>query len=372
MTPRTSSRAAILVTVSMALIGLISPVSAYPKGKTIHVTEGQSIQAAIMSAKGGDKIVVEKGTYQEQLTITCDGISLVGHDATIVPPESPVTNACTDLAGEIGSGKQAGICVAGSDIVINSTFNGEHHKVISVGHYVKDVSVEGFSVQGFTGINIAVVGAQDASIRHNTMGDGPQYGALTVGSKNTHMNHNNVNLGAGLSSSHFIGICMDDTSTVTITHNEISAYEIGLCVQTSGAILHNNNVHDCCIGAFVDPGVDGAKLHDNDFSNTPAACGFGYGININGAIKTSVKGNKISGIVGSEAYPGVGILVADDTTVMPGTVPTGDIASGNTVEQNTLEGNDIDIERTSTGTGNVFKKNECKDPSIPADICPIH
>jgi nitrous oxidase accessory protein NosD len=366
MTPRTSSRAAILVTVSMALIGLINPVSAYPKGKTFHVTEGQSIQDVIMSAKGGDKIVVEKGTYQEQLTITTDGISLVGHDATIVPPESPVTNGCSDLAGP---GTQAGICVTGSDIVFNSTFDGEHHKVISVGDYVKDVSVEGFSVQGFNGINIAVVGAKDSSIRHNTMGDGPQYGALTVGSKNTHMNHNNINFGAGVNPFHFIGICMDDTSTVTITHNEISAYFIGLCVQTSGAILHNNNVHDCCIGAFVDPGVEGAKLHDNDITNTPAACGFGNGIIANGATKTSVKGNKVSGIVGTELNPGVGILVQDDLT---GEAPTGDIASGNTVEQNTLSGNDFDTKLDSTGKGNVFKKNECHDPSMPMTLCPIH
>ncbi|PMD17281.1 pectin lyase-like protein [Hyaloscypha hepaticicola] len=364
MTPRTSRRAAILLTVSTALIGLINPVSAYPKGKTIHVTEGNSIQNAIASAKGGDKIVVEKGTYHEQLTISSDGISLVGHDATIVPPDSPVTNACSGLAGD---NKQAGICVAGSGILFNTTFDGEHHKVISVGDYVKDVSVEGFSVQGFTGINIAVVGAKDASIRHNTMSDGAQYGALTVGSKDSHINHNTVNAAGGpLNPFHFIGICMDDTSTVTITYNDISGYFIGLCVQTSGAIIHDNSVHDCCIGAFVDPGIDGAKLHDNVITNTPPECGFGWGIRVQGATKTSLKGNNISGIVGTPANPGVGISVADD---VGDPTSTGDIASGNTAEQNTLKNNDIDIELTSTGKGNVFKNNDCT-VSTPANICP--
>jgi hypothetical protein len=62
----------------------------------------------------------------------------------------------------------------------------------------------------------------------------------------------------------------------------------------------------------------------------------------------------------------VGISVADDVT---GQSPTGDIASGNTAEKNTLKNNDIDIELTATGKGNVFKKNECK-VSTPANICP--
>ncbi|CZR60797.1 uncharacterized protein PAC_10693 [Phialocephala subalpina] len=366
MTPRTSRRAAILAMVSMALIGLINPVSAYPNGKTIHVTEGHSIQDAIASAKGGDKIVVEKGTYHEQLTISSNGISLVGHDATIIPPDPPVTNPCSGLAGD---GTQAGICVAGSDVVFNTTFNGEHHKVISVGNYVKDVSVSGFSVQGFTGINIAVVGAEDASITHNTMSNGAQYGALTVGSKNSHINHNTVNAAGGpLKPFHFIGICMDDISTVTITYNDISVYYIALCVQTAGAIIHNNKIHDCCIGAFVDPGIDGVKLHDNEISNAPPSCAesgasFGppYRIRVQGGINTSLKGNKISGILGNKDFPGVGISVADDSS--------GAIASGNKAEQNTLKDNDIDIELIATGKENVFKENECK-VSIPADICP--
>jgi parallel beta-helix repeat protein len=357
----------ILATVCTILFSLINPISAYPHGKTIHVSSGQSIQAAIDSAHGGDKIVVDAGTYAEQLTISTNGITLVGDNAIIVPPSVAVTNTCSNLAGNGTEAVQAGICVTGSNVVLQdlADFDGEHRKVISVGQRVKDTYIKGFTVNGFSGLNIAVVGAQDAIVTENSVSSGAQYGILTVGSKNSKIKHNTVLSVEGPYPFYFIGICMDDVSTVTIAHNDISGYFIGLCVQTDGADIHDNKVHDICVGAFVDPGIKGAKLHDNDFSSIIPGCPstpnpqFSSGITISGGMNTVVKSNKFSGIKnGGQA---AGVVIIDDPT-------TGVVSSGNDVEKNVFTDNDLDVFEQTTGKGNVVKKNQCT-LSNPVALC---
>jgi hypothetical protein len=356
MMPSSFHSNGLLVIACLILFGLIISVSAYPHGNTVHVNSGQSIQAAIDSCHGGDKIVVEDGNYTEQLTITRDGLTLIGHNAIILPPATPITNNCTELAGP---GTQAGICVSGSGIVyVDEPFDGEHKKVQSVADPVKDTTIKGFTVKGFSGLNIAVLGAKDASVSENTVNDGPQYGMLTVGSKNTEFKRNVVASAAG----GFIGVCMDDKSTVTIAQNDISTYYIGICVQTAGADIHDNVVHDNCIGAFVDPNINGAKLQNNIFTNTPAVCNPDFGVGgiiISGGTNTVVKGNSFSNIKNSGKAAGVAIV--DD--------PSGAVASGNDVEKNTFKMNDLDIYVQTTGKGNVVKKNACSS-SVPADLCP--
>jgi parallel beta-helix repeat protein len=358
----------ILAAVCATLIGLINPVSSYPHGKTYHVNPcaGTPIQDTINKAHGGDKIIVEAGTYAEQLTISTDGITLIGRNAMLVPPPSPVTNTCSGLAGINATVvTQAGICVTGSDIVFsNDTFDGEHVKVELVGQRVKNTYIKGFTVTGFLGIDIAILGAQDAIVTGNTVSSGAQYGILTVGSKNSNIKHNTA-ITVGVAPApffYFIGICMDDVSTVTIAHNDISGYVIGLCVQTAGAHIHDNNVHNVCVGAFVDPGITGAKLHDNTFSNTNPICpsSFVGGVLISGGINTVVRNNTFSGIKNAGLADAVRI-VDDDTK--------GVVASGNDVEKNTFSNNDLDIYEQTNGTGNVVKKNACTS-SFPASLCP--
>jgi len=358
-----SLHSAILLTICTTLLGLFNPVLSYPHGSIIHVNYPESIQDAINCAHEGDKIVVEAGTYSEQLTISTDGITLVGHNAMLVPPQTPVTNSCSGLAGP---GTQAGICVEGSNIDFSTDqFDGEHVKVNTVGRHVKDTFIKGFTVTDFLGINIAVLGAQDAIVTHNTVSSSVQYGILTVGSKNSNIKHNTV-ISAGLPPapymSFFIGICMDDMSTVNIAHNDISDYVIGLCVQTPGADIHDNNVHNVCVGAFVDPGINGAKLHDNTFNGTNLLCPpqFSAGIEISGGVNTVVRSNTFVGIKNAK-QAGAVIIVDDDTK--------GAVASGNVVKRNTFQDNDLDIYVNTTGTGNVVRGNACM-LSYPATLCP--
>lgn len=347
-----------------ALILLLHTVSAYPHGKSIYVTCPNSIQSAIDSAHGGDKIVVGPGTYKEQLTISTNGITLVGHDVNIVPPDVAVTNTCSGL---VGTDLQAGICIQGSGVVSEPGNPGEHLNVKSVVTYVKDTHVRGFNVTGFTGLNIAVVGAEDTVVTGNVFSSSAQYGVLTVGSKNSHIKHNLIlSTTPGPYGFYFIGICMDDKSTVTIAHNDISGYFIGLCVQTSGADIHENSVHEVCVGAYVDPGVNGAKLYDNQFSNSatafvPCTAPFSAGVVISGATNTVLRSNKFSHIKTTEGKA-VGVLLIDDQS------GSGAIAAGNDVERNVFSGDNFDIYQNTTGAGNVIKKNQCTS-SFPSELC---
>jgi hypothetical protein len=145
------------------VVGFVSAAPTHDDGDAVHVQAGQSIQAAIQAAHSGARIVVEAGTYAEQLTIEKDGISLVGRGAILVPPATPTQNLCSGLAG---NDTEAGICVQGADVEL-APFVQEHRKVLSVGRAVEGVSITGFQVRGFSGENIAVVGAQDAHVTGN-------------------------------------------------------------------------------------------------------------------------------------------------------------------------------------------------------------
>lgn len=354
--------------VSAVLLGLVSA-----KTRTVTKESGQTIQQTIDAAHPGDRIVVEKGTYQEQLTISKNGISLIGHDATLEPPSDAVNNTCSGLAGPTVEDptilSQAGICITGINVHLDDFPGFEHRKFQSVDHTVKEVSVSGFTLNGFSGIGIAVVGARDTTVSGNTLIDHNYYGALAVGSTNTVFKHNTVH-SAPLPYPYIrvIGICMDDKKSVSVHDNEISEYWIGLCVQTNGANVYKNKVYNSCIGAYVDPTIDGAKVHDNEITGTGGNCSpdnpiFGaagvFGIAMFGAVNTVVKGNTI-------VHPhGDGIAIMDDFS--------GAIASGNLVEKNNVSGpnpaaDEFDIHVDTKGTGNVVKKNVCAS-SIPAGLC---
>lgn len=93
----TSFLSVLLVTIFL----LTLPITA-TRDKTIYVKPTQSIQAAIDRADRGDKIVVYPGTYNEQLLITKDDITLIGKPGAILePPETYVENPCYRLAGNV-------------------------------------------------------------------------------------------------------------------------------------------------------------------------------------------------------------------------------------------------------------------------------
>ncbi|KAK5723112.1 hypothetical protein LTR17_013982 [Elasticomyces elasticus] len=333
--------------------------------QSVYVHSDQSIQAAIHKASPGTEIVIESGTYAEQLTINKDGLTLTGRPgATIIPPATFTNNICTGLAGNITDAAgtatniplQAGICIHGSHIQL-ADFVAEHKKVISVGRAVNSVSISGLAVSDFTGINIAAVGTRNARINDNIVHDGGAYGILSAGSYNTVISGNKIShstLGT-------IGICSDNFHGARVLDNEVSGYFVGLCIQTSNSEVANNHVHDNCIGAFVDPRTDGAKIKNNHIGPTNKICrsipipgDVIRGIVVDGATKTLVRENIVEGQHSNGSA--TGIQIVDDPCNLGGlacgldnTTPA--IASGNLVVGNVLRGNDVDLGLASVGRG---------------------
>ncbi|KAK3323062.1 pectin lyase fold/virulence factor [Apodospora peruviana] len=339
-----------------SIISLVGCLINLTSATGIRVKAGQSIQAAINAAHPGSKIVVEAGTYAEQLTISKNGIELHASKGVIlVPPPTPVTNGCTGLAGP---DTNAGICIIGTDVKL-ADFVKEHRKVILVGSRVAGVRVKGFDVRGFVGLNIAIVGAKDTDVRENTVYDGTAYGMLTVGSIGTLITRNKVS-SADLK---FIGICMDDKSDVAVTWNSVSEYGIALCIQTNGALVAQNTATNICVGAFVDPGVVGAEVLHNHIGPSNPLCNpffgnFSAGIVIGGGIDSEVHRNDVSGMSdgGDPVNIAAGVFIYDDPT---------SVATGNVVTFNNLTNNEQDILLLSAGA-NTIVHNDC---STPAELC---
>jgi hypothetical protein len=344
---------------SSALLSSALLLSGLASAKDIKVKPGQTIQSVIDGASPGDRITVPKGTYAEQLTITKNGIQLIGQNGAILVPGTSVVNGCTGL---VGAGLNAGICVYGPGVQLtDDVVNDEHRKVVnSITTYVENVVIKGFEIHGFDGLNIAIVGAKNTVVRENTLWNGVRYGALTVGSKGTTITRNTVKA----DDLFFIGICMDDKSDVSVTQNVVSDYKIGLCVQTNGADVGHNQVSNCCVGAFVDPLVEKASLTHNKISGLidPARCAaefFITGIALQGTINANLQHNDITGVTDGGHPTGLGIVPAigifDDFE--------GHVATGSTIDFNNLTNNAANIFLGFTSGKHEVKHNTCFNPS---------
>ncbi|RDW76172.1 hypothetical protein BP5796_06993 [Coleophoma crateriformis] len=344
-------------------------LAAVTSASTITVKRPQLIQAAIDAAQPGDHIVVKAGVYDEQLTIKTDGITLTGQKGTIlVPPTMPIPPAQQNLCfNTTGSDNIAGICVQGTDVQLAPFPGFEHQKVTSVGRRVKDVTITGFEINGFSGENIALYGAENALVTKNKIVDGQVYGVLAAGCINSDVSDNKI-LSTGLTPFGFrlIGVCSDNESGAKVWTNDIDNYGIAICIQTNGADIQHNHITNSCLGAFVDPGVNGAIVRHNDIGPSNPACATAFGIStgiVVSGINTEVQFNTIVGqSIGAAATPsnvGVGILVSDT----PGDPR---LATGNQIVRNTVKDCQLDLASISTGAGNVFKKNKCQ---TPASLC---
>lgn len=362
--PQRKSSAKMRSQLVAALLMLATPIFAVPTKDSdcdTIVRPHESIQKAIDKAKRGDKIVVEAGVYYEQLTITKDGIHLIGKNAVLKPPKNGLTtNFCTGLTKSFPpteTDTNAGICIYGKGFVLD-TYNRtlQHRKIFRVGEYIKDVVVTGFNITGFSGENIALIGGKDVKISKNYLIDAIQYGFLTVGSEGT-MAEKNV-ITSNFPVVPFIGMCMDDKSDAKFKDNDISNYYIALCGQTPGGEMCKNAVKNCCYGAFIDPGVKGMKVVENTISGRNPGCmpKDGTGLVVFGASDTVVVRNTIENIRNNGT--GVGIFVGDDEA-------TGAKAMGNVFRKNRLRDNDLDIIPLASANDSVFKQNVCEGALTP-------
>jgi Right handed beta helix region len=326
-------------------------------GKKVIVGPGQSIQAAVDAAKPGTKIYVF-GKHQENVAITTDGISLIGVHAVLTPAATPTQNACQDPSNPADVN---GICVLGDIDFDTGVVNRE----------VKNVSITGFTIEGFSDSGIVAFGAHNATFAWNVAEDNDEYGITAFASTGTRMLFNHA------SDAGEAGFYIGDSPNAgaKVFGNEAANSTFGLLVRNAEhAKVAHNSFHGNCVGAVVladAPGPAGfVRFKGNRVKGNTKACPVsedldtplsGIGIALAGAHDVTIKGNLITGNVpsGETAFSG-GVVVASGDA---GTVP-----SNNTVKGNVILKNSTDIVWDGTGTGNTFKKNLCKT-SNPIGLC---
>jgi nitrous oxidase accessory protein NosD len=340
--------------VALIFIVLVGSARAHNR---IAVGPGASIQAAVDAAKPGDTIVV-RGLHRENVAITKDGITLQGQGAVLEPADTPSVNACFNASEP---GDVNGVCVLG-------TVNFDTGQVI---REVRDVTISGFTIRGFSDSGIIALGAHDATFRGNVTDDNEEYGITAFTSTGTRMLFNRA------SGSAEAGFYIGDSpnADVSVIGNESFDNLFGILIRSAEhGVVVGNDVHQNCLGIPVLADIPGPAglftLAANQIRNNTKACPAsedapfpvsGVGVALLGATGVRVVGNKVIGNApsGATAFSG-GVIV---TTGLGGTAPT-----NNHVNGNTILGNQPDLLWDGSGTGNAFQGNRC-DTSAPPGLC---
>jgi parallel beta-helix repeat protein len=346
----------------LAIAGVVVLAAPAVAHGVVVVDAGESIQAAIDQADQGTTIVVRPGTYAENLVITTDRITLIGQGATLVAPATPTPGTPCDFGGPEATN---GICGAGGLDV------SDPNAPPKVTDYLTDVTITGFTVQGFPGSGIVFIGARNPVIMQTTTTDNGEYGIARFFSKNGQIvgntatgsaeagiyvgdspNANVVIAGNHANDNLLFGIFLRDAMHGTVLGNETTGNCVGVIVignASGNFVIAGNNIHEN--NAFCPPGGDEGDL--------PLS---GIGIALASGDRNVITGNSITGHVPSAEVPfsgGVVIVDASDGV---------DVPSDNKVVGNSFSGNQIDVFSDGTGVRNVVAGNACTT-SVPPELC---
>jgi Right handed beta helix region len=345
------------------LVGLLAPVASVSAASTIYVHPGQSIQAAINRAPSGGLVSVERGTYKGNLEIK-RSVRLIGHDAVIIPAAKPTKGFCL-TSGFFGV---TGICVHG-------LFSADGQSVVTP---VSNVSIEGFTVQNFSGAGIVAVGvAGFRAVRDVTAHNGGSGMWVAMVSNLSLLSNRSSGNGAdGL----YVGSSPSSNAAITgNTANDNLGSGI-LFVDSLGGRIALTSAYGNCSGIVVasvaTPDVipsgdvsiqlnqvtsNNRMCPDQSAHGGPPAYG-GIGIGLVGARNTVVALNDVRGNVeqtGSKITGG-GVVLLDGKMFGAG------LPIGNSIRLNWLSGNtpnDIFVDGT-TGTTNTVSGNSCTTTNL--------
>jgi parallel beta-helix repeat protein len=374
------ARASVLC--AAVFIGLVSPGAAQADSAcTIEVVAGQSIQAAIDGASPGATVCVGPGTYQENLLITKDGITLkgAGPGITILEPPAQPVPVCLVLffpPADLETNGLNGVCVAKAD---------EQGKILGV---VSDVRVTGFTVQGFPGAGIVFAGTNRPRADHNLAVHNGYYGITAFDSTRGRF-EDNTSYGSG-DAGFYVG--NSPKADFTVQNNTAIAALWGILVRDSatGRVTGNMLLDNCSGLVFLNTGtragVSNWRASHNVTAHNDNFCPgkvtglpfnlTGLGVLIAGGDHivlrdNTVPANQPSGapavIDGVALAGGIVVVSTANVSVFPGYY--GSDASHNLILNNAaLVNQPFDLAYDGLGVGDRFVFNRC-GTSYPAGLC---
>ena len=231
-----------------------------------------------------------------------------------------------------------------------------------VSRSVRDVTLTGFTIRGFTGSGLFAIGASDTTFAGNVADGNAEAGIQASATTRTRLLFNRA---SGTDRAAFF---LFRSPALRLVGNVAEDSRFGFQISDADGRMLANSVHDNCVGVFLDATavfhVAANRIQRNTMA-CPAAEGSppvsGAGIVLFGASGNTFVGNLITGNRPTgETVANGGVVVS---TGFEGPPP-----SDNVVRGNTILANDPDIAWDETGTGNVFRRNRC-ETSTPPNLC---
>jgi parallel beta-helix repeat protein len=358
---RISAASLVLVLALLGLVAVASPAAAVAlAGRTIVVTT--TIQAAVDAAQPGDTVLVPPGTYRESVLVTKSHLTITGSRAAIL-----------DAAGF-----RVGIRV-GSGSISRGGLVPTCPPLAVTGFTLRGLTVEH---AGFSGVFL--VGVDGYHLTGTRYVYNPVYGPYPVCSRHGRIDLNHV-VGGGstVGPSLDTGIYVGDDNQVTVRHNWVTNYVIGVVVENSiNAIVQDNLLQGNTAGVYAAvlpnhprPFTDNVLIEHNQVikNNLPnpvppdsgdeiGGVPTGVGIVNFGADHVVVRGNRVLG------NDSLGVIVLQNflASADPRIEPNPDFGQlrGNVVLHNGRHPDPVraitpgaDLVYDGTGTGTCFADN---------------